>query len=401
MPTFSYKAIGNDGEQVAGTLEAPSQAEAFRNLTAGGLVVFEVLDTASAVSTPWYRLELFQNTTLGDEELAGLSHVMSLMLRQQMTLLETLETSASSLRNRKAANAIRLVSEGLRAGEKPDQAFRRAAGHFPKDFIDMIEAGARSNTLPDGLSSASALYGSRAEQRRKIVSAIAYPVFLIGASVLVFVIILQTLVPALHDTLSSSNGETSGSIGILFRLSEFVDATWPALLAMAALTGTATFLFRNTVIARLSHYLPFVRQYVSELTYAGVARQLMLSLRTGQTLEGALSSIVEGREQKSGIAPVSDAVGRLRQGKDAAHAFASDAGVPRAFSQLFEIGERSNNLASVMEVAGDTLEASSARLMQRFTGVLTPVLTLIVGGLIALLVQILMTAVLEVSQVAV
>ena len=70
------------------------------------------------------------------------------------------------------------------------------------------------------------------------------------------------------------------------------------------------------------------------------------------------------------------------------------------FRALFAIGERTNTLPQVMDSIATALEDQTERQAQRAMTLLTPVLTLVIGGGIAMLVYAVMGALLTVNDLA-
>ena len=70
------------------------------------------------------------------------------------------------------------------------------------------------------------------------------------------------------------------------------------------------------------------------------------------------------------------------------------------FRELFEIGEQTNNLAPITDSIATVLEDGVERQSQKAVQLVTPLLTLVMGGGLALLVYTIMDAILSVNDLA-
>ena len=72
--------------------------------------------------------------------------------------------------------ALAEAAEMIESGRTLSEAFA-SCGTFPPFFLSMLAVGELSGTLPEELSRLSQYYEKRAEFRRKLSEALAYPLF--------------------------------------------------------------------------------------------------------------------------------------------------------------------------------------------------------------------------------
>ena len=401
MAIFTYKALATDGTEIQGMVEALSKAQAVQDLSGEQYAVYEITEGQFLPAEPWYRKQLFQSASLSDVDIVALSLSLSAMLKQHLSIDEALEITAETAQRKPIRQALDRVRALVSNGTPIDAAFATLHTMFPTEFLSIVRAGGRSNTLASAFDSSAAYYARRGALRQKLLAAAAYPVFLIFAAAVVFIIILFTMVPALHDTLVSAGNDADGMIVILFDLSVFLRQHSIEILVVIALLMLALIVFRNSVQKMLLLFIPPLRRNKADRIYARVATMLRALLMSGEQLDRALDETIDISKGTGLIEPLEDALFALRRGETAGAILLQDQSVPIAFSRLFDLGEKTNNLPSLLELAANNLEQSNDRALSRMTGFLTPVLTLIVGAIIALLVQVLISAVLEVSQVAI
>ncbi|MDX8355266.1 type II secretion system F family protein [Cognatiyoonia sp. IB215182] len=401
MPTFSYKALGPDGTDTQGTLDAPSQAQAVQQLSQERFAVYEINEGQSDQSEPWYRRQLFETVQIRDADIVELSQSLSAMLAQHLPVDDALKITAETSTRPAVRTALERVRTSLMSGMSVDRAFANLHKSFPAEFLAIVRAGAKANALSDAFASAASYFAQRRALKDKLLAVSAYPVFLIAAAILVFLVILLTMIPALHDTIVSAGENPDGSIETLNNLSLWLRQNWRFVLISGLVVAFVVLAFRRWVASVMYWIFPPLRRNRDVKVYAGIARVMNMLMRSGEQLDQALIETAETNQFSASSDTLKDAVSAIRRGEKAGPVFLQERTVPVLFGRLFDLGERTNNLTALLELAADGLEAQYEKSLKRMTGLLTPILTLIVGGLIALLVQVLISAVLEVSQVGV
>ncbi|RYG90070.1 hypothetical protein EU803_15775 [Loktanella sp. IMCC34160] len=400
VTAYSYKAVDGRGAEVSGRLSAASRAAAMTELERRGLAVFELTEGASTPPTPWYRRDILVGGPLKDRDLATLSETLAQLLGRGIRLDEALEIAARGLGGREAQKHLAELSAGLRRGSSLGLAIEERSGAFPQTFRSMIAAGDAANRLVEAFAAAARFYAGLAKARAGVVTALAYPAFLLLAGLGVLTLILVYLTPALAGVLPD-DPEKGTTIRRLDALRLWLAGHWGILLPAAAALGLGLALLRGTILRGLSRLVPPLRDLRAASEWGQIARLLQVLLVSGAGLDQALGSVAGLRSDQEAAGVLSEAASALRRGGRAAPVFAQDDSVPHVFQRLFALGEEADTLPDMMDLAATRLEATRDATLKRLVGLVTPLATLVIGGLIAALVWVLMGAVLEVSQIAV
>lgn len=401
MEVFSYKAMSPDGTNVEGTVEAATEGAAIQSLSGQQYAVYEITPGNSPTRVAWYNRELFKGGYLTDAEVADLSKGLSGLLNRHIQLDEALSIASETASSVNIKHALARVRDQLLTGASVEVAFSTLSTVFPKEFLAMVQAGARSNTLNDTLMSTGTYYEQRAKAKKKLLAALAYPVFLLVAAIGVFLVILFTMVPALHTTILAAGQAPSGTLSAMYRLGLFLEGYWLGILVLCFGVLGGVLLFRKLIVDKLTLIIPTLRKTNANVFYARVARILYAQLSAKDTLDRALEDALEIVGESALSDELKSALQAVKSGEPAGPILLISNNTPDLFSRLFDLGERTDNLADLLLLIAQGLEEQYARTLAQITGLLTPALTLFVGGIITLLVQVLISAVLEVSQVAV
>src|SRR5947207_8815167 len=207
MAEFTVRLGTPAGEIVTRTVEALAANEARTRLEREGFKVFAVtppkaegaafLTRAGGVGG---RMRVKANDfLLFNQQLAAL-------LRAGIPILQAI----TMLRRRAASVRLRVVleevEEAIRGGAALSQAFAAQGATFPRIYTASILAGERSGALDDVLSRYVTYMRRSVGLRRKIRGALAYPTFLLFASLGMVIFLTVYVVPRMSELFAGFGG---------------------------------------------------------------------------------------------------------------------------------------------------------------------------------------------------
>jgi general secretion pathway protein F len=146
--------------------------------------------------------------------------------------------------------------------------------------------------------------------------------------------------------------------------------------------------------------LPIIGPILRDSALARLTRALNLMLQSGIPLSPSLRDTSENLASDLFSALFLKAAEAVDQGEQASSVFAQEHAIPLEFRELFNIGERTNSLATITASLATALEDRVERRSQQAVHLITPLLTLVMGGGVALLVYTIMDAILSVNDLA-
>lgn len=399
LAEYSYKALDKTAQEVRGLVVSSSRGAALTDLERQGFVVVELIEGAREEAIPWYRRQLFEGTKVPSADIAETSYLLASLLSSSLPLAEALQISSDSSSNKHLSNALRRMQSGLESGLSIARAFE-ASGVFPRDFLAFVSGGDSANRLASSLQESGDYFALRSSTKNRVVAALAYPLFLLLVALVVVTLMVFILTPALYSTLEASGHHVGGMIASLeWARVSFAEETIASIGVLAAsLIGMGVICWTLWRLAlRIS---PYLLQRQNAASYARVCRVVAALLQSGRPLNEALKE-VESLTNGDIKGQVQLAQRYLEEGATSAKAFESGNGTPSLFRRLYGFGERANQLEKVLPLAARVLEEQHKDFLTRVTNLITPLATLVVGSIIGLLVFVMISAVLEVSNVAI
>lgn len=305
------------------------------------------------------------------------------LLQAGLNLVEAIATLHKKEADAAAKHLLATILERLREG----RSFSEALAEHPATFPQVLVAGIAASERTGSLNSVFARFISYQLQldglRRKITSSTVYPILLLIVGGLVTLFLLGYVVPKFSVVLETSGREVTGGSRWLMWLGAALhqhpvvvgSVMATAILAAAGLGMTEagrvrslSLLTRVPAVARLVFAFSLTRFYrtVGTLLDSGIPLVKALGM-SRSTLPMALQGVVLSAEE------------RLRSGERLTAAFAGSALLPPVAESLLHVGERSGNLAEMMDRTASFLEDELARRIDLFSRTFEPVLMAFIG----------------------
>jgi type IV pilus assembly protein PilC len=226
--------------------------------------------------------------------------------------------------------------------------------------------------------------------RRKLVSALAYPVFLVLALITVMSIFIFYVIP--NFTLMYSDFKDLPAVtSFLISSTNALAASGPllALLLAAGVAGAAA--WRRSpggrrTLDRIKLRLPGMRTLIIQYILSQLTRTLATLLRGGITLVQALETTAGAIENSVIAERLLEARKLVTEGESLANAFERAKVASDMTIRMIEVGESSGDLPQMLEDVADFYDQEVENRLTTLTTMIEPVLMLIMGLVIALIV---------------
>lgn len=399
MTSFTYRALTQSGQIVSGEIAATTEAEVRRRIEFLGLVPVETAPVRA-------KSQLSFGITFGApkaEDVTLFSRDLALLLRAGARLDEALELLTGDADLGRMRPVARKIRADVLAGESLADALGAHPKLFPPVYVALVKVGEASGTVDRMLELVAAERLRAEELRRKVVSALQYPAFVLVAAGGVLVFFLMFVMPQFSTVLRDMGAKLDPAVQVLLDLSDAlqahaaeagVAAVLIPLLAFAAISRPAV----RAAVAGALGKLPLVRTVLMFRRSAVFCRNLAILLGNGVTLSAALRIIVDVMATGEGASVWAKAADRVRHGGRLSDAFAEGDVLPPMAIRMLRLGEETGQLALLSGRIADFYEEKLQRSLARVVAVVGPAaivtISVVVGGLIVSV----MTALLSVSQ---
>ncbi|MDZ4122195.1 MAG: type II secretion system F family protein, partial [Candidatus Cloacimonadaceae bacterium] len=214
MPNFSYIVKDAKGARVEGLIKADTLDMAIDKLGKEGSTIISV--KAASEGAFKGKLSLFDKVMLTIYKIrTGVSlKTLVFFTRQLSTMFSaglTIEKSITDLekeeKNKKFARVLRKLSDDIKKGYSLSEAMEQHPGVFNPLYIALVKAGEVSGTLHTVLDELSDYLEKIEDTRRKVLSAMAYPIFIMVFLAAVVWGMFYYIIPQFAEVYSNFNAD--------------------------------------------------------------------------------------------------------------------------------------------------------------------------------------------------
>ena len=235
---FRCRLASASGEIVEGVYVAESEARLRHDFEEKGLFVLS-LQPKGSIAGVSFHLPLRQK--VNTREFLVFNQELATLLEAGMPLVQSLDILRTRLTNPLFKSVLDDVHEKVRGGTALSDAFALHRELFPSVYTASLMAGERAGNLDSVLRRFVAYSKTVDMVRSRTISAMIYPVILIGLAVFLVGVIVVKVVPTFTEFYSSFEAELPLSTRMIVAISDFVRGQMYLILVALVAGGIAFF----------------------------------------------------------------------------------------------------------------------------------------------------------------
>lgn len=393
MAVFQWQGIDAKGKDVKGIRDADNPRLLRVILRREGILATNIEEEGAHKKRTDRNIDFagfFQRVSV--EDVAVITRQLATLLRAGVPLVEGLSAILEQSSQDKLGAALTQIRDKVNEGTSLAEALQAHPKIFETLYVNMVAAGESSGTLDSVLERLADHLDASSRLKTKVVSALAYPAFMVFFGVVVLAILMVVVVPKVTSIFEGFDATLPWyTRALIFLSTAIADFWWLMLLAV----GGAVYAFRrwlatpkgrSTWDARVLK-LPVAGKLVLMISIARFAHTLSTLLASGVPLLTALDITrnVLGNAELMRI--VEEARGSIREGESIAAPLKRSGAFPPIVTQMIAIGERSGQLEQMLGHVAVAYENQVDARLAALTSLLGPVMIVIMGvmaGAIAL-----------------
>ncbi len=389
MALYYYDAFTKDGKRQSGQLDAPSEQGVKEALASKGLYPSKIgLVKGSQTGLPWYKTLFERGVTAKDKML--FTKQLAVLLRSGIPLLHSLELLMDQFQGKMRSIIVHL-KDGVKEGRSLTDGLKDYPKEFDKIYVQLVRAGEATGNLELILNRLNIYMEKQEALRKKIKSAMRYPLIQMSVISLVVVVLLGFVVPKLAQTFSSQGAALPGPTRFLMLLSNFLKNNY--LILIISITGLV-FAFKYWArtpngryqLDKLKLKIPVFKYFVQTSAIVQFCRTLGMLLASGVRLSEALTivcDIVSNRVLAIALEKAKDNI--IKEGKITQYLKQTGIFPPMAI-YLIGTGEESGELASMLESVGENYEEELSELTDNLASLIDPIMMVIMAVIVGFIV---------------
>lgn len=386
MPNYSYKALGRDGKEVRGVLQADSEAAAASRIKESYPVLISISckkEKKSKLEGSILEMEI-GSRKIKTKTLAILCSQFAITLHSGMTVARAMRMLSEQSEDKRVRKIMAAASEEVAAGSTVASALEKYSDRFPLTFIETIRAGEQSGTLDRSFERLQKFYEKSYKTTEKIKSAMTYPLFVVAIAVVVLIIVMAKVIPTLADVFMDLGGTLPLITRMLIGSSDFFARWWILILLALVLLKVISTLYGNTPHgkierARRALSLPLIGVINRMNGAAQFANTMSVLLAAGITVNQAIETTARVMDNALLSEDVRSMRADIEQGRSLAECLQGKTYFPATMIDMCSVGEETGELEETLDNVADYYANEADYRIQRLLAMLEPTMLVVLA----------------------
>ena len=384
MAVYEYKARTRGGEMLRDRMEGADRASVVAALRRRGLLVIDVRERRAGRGA---LLEAFSGKRSRD--LVVFTRQFATMIAAGLPVVHALRILLEQAEGGELREAVAAVRADVEGGLDLSEALGRREHIFGRLYVEMVRAGEVGGVLDEMLLRVASRLEGEADLRRKVRSALAYPLVVLLLALLSAVFMLVFIVPIFARMYADLGGTLPLPTRVAMALSDGLTGLGGVALALALAGAAAYFLrWRKTekgrgVLDRASLRIPLkIGDVVRKVSLARFARTFGVLSAAGVPILQAMQVTAVS----SGNRVVEEALMRCRHsvrgGASIHEPLQAEPVFPPMVTRMIAVGEETGNLDGMLQKVAEFYEAEVDATVEALTSIIEPLMVVVVGAIV-------------------
>ena len=396
MPSYSYTAINDAGIKKKGILSADSEREARKLVKDLKLTPLKISESKN----------LDKTLRIKNKDIVLMTRQLATLLEASTPIVDSIDITARQTKNKNLIQILYNLKEDLVQGKRLGNSMKKFPGIFSDTYVSMVSAGDSSGNLDTVFSKLADYLEESASIRQKVISALTYPLILIGFSFIVVISLLAFVLPQVIDQFIKAGAELPFITEFLIGISNNII---PILLVITFLSVGFYYVYKKytkkeknkLLVDKKILAIPFLGNFILNSELERFSSTMELLLASGTNLDIALEecSKIFNNQYLSNI--VMNAKDDVVEGKDFIIAMKHDEIFPDIFIQLISSGYRSGNLEKMFNKVSNFMKSEIENKRSVFLSLLEPIVIIFMGGFIMMIVLAILIPIMQMNTLSI
>jgi MSHA biogenesis protein MshG len=387
MALFHYKCRNPQGSLVSGSREAESQESLASALQAENLIPVEISKAKAGgfSRSIEFNLPSLRAKKVSKDELQVFCRQMYTLLKAGIPVLMAVGRLSETTRDAVLSDALNTIIVRLKEGQPLYLALKEFKHIFSSFFVNLVRVGEETGNLDRVFLFIAEYLELEIETKKKVKTALRYPILVICATLVALVVINIFVVPTFAKMFLDANIDLPLATRILIATSNFLLNYWYVLLAGCIILFFATRYYLSTSDgalkwARYQLKIPVIGWLIHRILLSRFTRLYALVLKAGVTaLEG-----IQMVGRSTGNAYLESEINNITDLIARGNTISTAVGQTKLFSplviQMITLGEEAGQIESMLDDVADFYEREINYDLARLSDAIEPILLIIMAA---------------------
>jgi len=382
---YQYTVYTLDKRIVRGTIDATSESMAEEALYRAGYRVLSLREIGPGLSLDKLFPTLFGVRT---QDVISFSRQLATLVESGVAILTALQL----LEGQASKPALKKVIAGLIAELQQGSTFSQALSKYPQAFsytyCQVIRASELAGNLEVGLRQIAGYMEKQITTMRKITRSLAYPALVVLMAIGVFTIMVTIALPPLVGLFTSLGAELPWATKLVIAVANFLTGykiyLLGGLFTLIILVVGYTRLPRGKMtLERLMLQAPVIGSVNIQRNMYQFCQSISMMLKAGLQLHQTMNIVVQTAKNRLIRQALQDVRDKLVQGNSLSQSMAGIRLFPQLLVEMIVVGEKTGTLDASLATLADYYEQRVDQRIDSLTSMIEPVLTIVIGLIVA------------------
>lgn len=391
MASFTYDAINQKGDRMSGTIDAADRSAAVKTLTTQGLRPLSVKEASenSNISV----LKLFGGGKVKNDQIVVFTRELSAMVGAGVPILKALTSLHDHSESEALKKVLVSVIKDVEGGNQLGDALAKHPNTFSDVYVNMVRAGEAAGILDDILKRLAYQQEKNSTIRKKIKSAMTYPMVLVTITIFAFFGLMLFVIPQIGKILKDLGGPDAQLpllTQIMLAISGLFVSFWYIIFPLigAAIYMILKFLKTPSGKSFLHHLvlkIPGLKTIVMKIAVARFARTFSALIGAGVPVLEAIDVTAHAVGNVVYEKALIDAGKAVESGSTLSTEIEKNSLFPAIVPQMLAVGEETGQTDMVLVKVADFFEEEVDVAIEGISAIIEPIMIVFMGGMVGLI----------------
>ena len=394
MPSFLFIAVNSNNKTIAGKLDGADRSAVIAALNNQGLRPISIKDGASGIAKKGFDFDsLLNSNKVKIDDLVMFTRQLSAMVGAGVPLLRALSSLQQHTESVGLKKTLTTVIKDVEGGSPLADALGKYPNTFSDVYVNMVRAGEAAGILDEILKRLAMQQEKNSTIRKKVKSAMAYPMVLIVITFIAFFGLMLFVIPKIGKILGDLGGPDA-KLPVLTRgmlaISGFMTTYWYILIPLVV--GGVMLLMRyiKTPVGKsqLHHFVlkvPGIKLIIMKVAIARFARTFAALMGAGVAVLEALNVTARAVGNVVYEKALVDAAEAVKNGATLSSVIEKNPIFPSIVAQMLAVGEETGQTDVVLLKVADFYEEEVDVAIDSLSSIIEPVMIVLMGSMVGLI----------------
>ncbi len=380
---FEWKGMNREGIRESGEVDARSLRHARSLVQKQGIKIIKIKKQPKP---------LFGRGGIKNRDIVILSRQLATMIEGGIPIAQALSVVGQSSDNRSVKSLLAKMRLKVEEGADLTSVMRSHPKQFNSLYVGLINVGEQSGTLGTMLGRIASYLEKAEAIRRKVKSALMYPVIVLLVGLLIVVGLLIYIIPQFQNLFAENNAELPALTKSVITASQGLQDHWPMILSASVVTVllmhfsyTRSQKFKylaDKLLLKIPAFGPLIRKSI----LVRITRTIAIMFRAGIPMVETLGIVAPASGNEVYSRALNQVQNDIATGQPLESSLRESKVFPSMVLQMVRTGEETGEMDSMLDKVAEFYEDEVDNTIAGISALIEPIMIVILGGLIGLVV---------------